>query len=58
MDEDIKKVIQNFVNNHLSPLLGDLSDQALQMKFDKGAIAKLEGWKKLVCIDWIMIWHC
>jgi hypothetical protein len=59
MDEDIKKVIDTFVESHLGPLIEDLSDQALQLKFDKGATAKLAGWKKLVFIDRIIIIdHC
>jgi hypothetical protein len=58
MDEDIREVIDKFVNNHLRRLIGDLSDQALQLKFDEGAAEKLVGWKKLVFIDWVMIYHC
>jgi hypothetical protein len=58
MDEEVKKVINTFVKSHVGPLIEDLSDQALQLKFDKGAITKLAGWKKLVFIDRIVIYYC
>jgi hypothetical protein len=58
MDEHIRKVIHKFVDNHLHRLIGDLSDQALQLKFDEEAAAKLAEWKKLVFLDSIMTYHC
>jgi hypothetical protein len=49
MDEDIKKVIDTFVKSHLGPLIEDLSDQALQLKFDKERQRSSQGGR-----DWYL----
>ena len=44
----VQKVMSKFVDKHLDPLVEDLSDPELQLKFEKGAVANLDEWKNLV----------